>query len=214
MVLDYKIIYGDIESIHVSQTEVKKSKFITYIKKVENEEDAISFVNQIKKKHHDASHNCSAFVIGTNAEIVRSSDDGEPQGTAGRPMLDVLLGSGIVNIVAVVTRYFGGTELGRGGLTRAYSGAVQVGMETLPVAIMTLGKRVEIHTDYSTIGNILHSLEQDNLTIDKSDYTDVIILTLNIEIGRVDELISNITEISSAKSRVEILKELYFPKRL
>ncbi len=129
MIQDYKVIYGEKDKIYTVQTEVKKSKFITYMKTVENEEEATAFINEIKKKHYDASHNCSAFILGTKKEIVRSSDDGEPQGTAGRPMLDMLMGSNLVNVIAVVTRYFGGTELGRGGLTRAYSGAVQAGIE-------------------------------------------------------------------------------------
>lgn len=214
MIENYKIIYGEKDTIHTVQTEVKKSKFITYTKKVETEAEAIEFINKIKKKHHDASHNCSAFIVGTNKEIVRSSDDGEPQGTAGRPMLDVLVGSDIVNIVSVVTRYFGGIELGRGGLTRAYSGAVQAGMEKLPTAIMTLGKRVKIYTDYSTIGNILHKLTQDNQPIEESNYTDIITLTITIEIDKVDNLINDINEISSAKSKVEIIEELYFPKSI
>lgn len=214
MIQSYKTIYGDKDAIHIEQIEVKKSKFITYIKKAETEEEAVLFINQIKKKHNDANHNCSAFVVGTNKELIRSSDDGEPQGTAGKPMLDVLMGSDIVNIVAVVTRYFGGTELGRGGLTRAYSGAVQEGVKTLPTAIMTLGKKLEIHTDYNTIGSILHKLNQDNIPIENSEYTDVIVLTLTVEVDAVDNLIKDITEISSAKSQVEILEELYFMKKV
>lgn len=211
MIQNYKVIFSDKETIHTEQIEVKKSKFISYIKQVETEQEAIEFINQIKKKHYDASHNCSAFVVGTNKEIVRSSDDGEPQGTAGRPMLDVLVGSDIVNIVCVVTRYFGGVELGRGGLTRAYSGAVKNGLECLSTAIMTLGNRVIIHTDYNNIGNILHKLSQDNIPVEQSDYSDVVTLTLTIKIDIVETFIKDITEISSAKSRVEILEELYFP---
>lgn len=214
MVQNYKTIYGDENFIHIEQIEVKKSKFITYIKKAETEADAVSFINQIKKKHHDANHNCSAFVVGTNKELIRSSDDGEPQGTAGRPMLDVLMGSDIVNIVAVVTRYFGGTELGRGGLTRAYSGAVQEGLKTLSTAIMTLGKKLEVHTDYNTIGAILHKLTQDGIPLENSEYTDVIVLTLTLDVDKVDDLIKSITEISSGKSNVHILEELYFMKKI
>lgn len=210
MIYNYKIIFGNKDTIHTTQTEVKKSKFISYIKKIENEAEATEFINQIKKKHYDASHNCSAFVLGKKKEIIRSSDDGEPSGTAGKPMLDVLVGSDIVNIVAVVTRYFGGTELGRGGLTRAYSGAVLAGLEELPTAIMTLGKRIKINTDYNTIGNILHLLE--TTPIEESEYTDVITLTLTIELDKVDEIINNIRELSSAKSTVEILEEVYFEK--
>lgn len=214
MVQEYKIIHGDKEEVHSVQIEVKKSKFITYLKKIESEEEAITFINQIKKQHYNASHNCSAFILGENKEIVRSSDDGEPQGTAGRPMLDVLMGSELVNVVAVVTRYFGGTQLGRGGLVRAYGGAVQAGLECVPTAIMTLGHRIEIHTDYNTIGNILHKLNNEKLPLDDSEYTDIIKLHLTVEKAKIEELEKDIIEISGGKSRMDILEELYFPKKL
>ena len=107
----------------------KKSRFIATIRPVSSEEEAVAFIEEMKKKYYDARHNCSAFVIGSKGELTRSSDDGEPSGTAGRPMLEVLTGSGIRNIAAVVTRYFGGVLLGTGGLVRAYSGAVKMALE-------------------------------------------------------------------------------------
>ena len=103
----------------------KKSRFIAYLAKCESEEEATDFIEKIKKKHWDARHNCSALVIGDSAQLTRCSDDGEPAGTAGRPMLEVLLGSGVRNVAVVVTRYFGGVLLGTGGLVRAYSQAVK-----------------------------------------------------------------------------------------
>lgn len=106
----------------------KKSRFIATVLPVNSQEEALDFIAAMKKKYWDATHNCSAFVIGENQELQRCSDDGEPQGTAGRPMLDVLLGEGIHNGAVVVTRYFGGTLLGTGGLVRAYSKSVQEGL--------------------------------------------------------------------------------------
>lgn len=214
MIENYKIIYGDKENIHIENTEEKKSKFICYIKKVETEIEATDFIKEIKKKHYDASHNCSAFIIGNNKELIRCSDDGEPQGTAGKPMLDILMGSDIVNIVTVVTRYFGGTLLGTGGLVRAYGSAVQAGLQTLPTAIMTLGKKIDIYTDYQTIGAILHLLKQENIPIDHSEYNESIVLSLTVEINKVEDLINQITEISSAKSKVDIIEEIYFLKEI
>ena len=111
----------------------KKSRFIATTRPVETEEEALAFLAEMKKKYWDATHNCSAFVIGDRQQIQRCSDDGEPQGTAGRPMLDVLLGEDIHNVAVVVTRYFGGTLLGTGGLVRAYSKSVQVGLEASEV---------------------------------------------------------------------------------
>ena len=114
----------------------KKSRFISTIRKCETEEEAVAFIEEMKKKYWDARHNCSAFIIGSRGELTRCSDDGEPSGTAGRPMLEVLTGSGIRNIAVVVTRYFGGTLLGTGGLVRAYTQAVKEGLDHCETGIM------------------------------------------------------------------------------
>lgn len=123
----YKIVYQGGEGEIVE----KKSRFIAEIRPVESEEEATAFIAEVKKKYWDARHHCSAFTIGENNEVARCSDDGEPAQTAGRPMLDVLLGRELHNVCAVVTRYFGGTLLGTGGLVRAYGGAVQEGLKKL-----------------------------------------------------------------------------------
>ncbi|MFI3214470.1 MAG: YigZ family protein [Eubacteriales bacterium] len=210
---DYKIIYGDKEDVYSDEIIEKKSRFIAYIKKVETEQEAVEFINSIKKKHYDATHNCSAFVIGKNKELMRSNDDGEPSSTAGKPMLDVLLGSGIVNIAAVVTRYFGKIKLGQGGLCRAYTDATKAGLAKCQIVTMSLGKRVTIKTDYNTIGKILRELEQRGLGQEHSEYTDVIILTIIIPVNEVDELKDKIIELSAGKSQVEVVDEVYFEKR-
>ncbi|MFI3208351.1 MAG: YigZ family protein [Eubacteriales bacterium] len=210
MIEQYKVIYGDKEEIYTDEIIEKKSRFISHIKTVETEEDAIVFINSIKKKHYDARHNCSAFVIGKNKELVRCNDDGEPSGTAGKPMLEVLLGSDIVNVAVVVTRYFGGTLLGTGGLVRAYTDATKAGLAQCQTAIMCLGKKVKIHTDYNTIGKVLYELGQRGLGQEDSEYTDVIALTVIVPIEDVEEFEKKITEISAGKSTVEIIEEIYF----
>ncbi len=129
MIVDkYKVIYGEKQEVYTDEIVEKKSRFIANIKKVETEEEAVAFINEMKKKYYDARHNCSAFVIGKSKQLLRSSDDGEPSGTAGKPMLEVLLGTDIVNVVVVETRYFGGTLLGTGGLVRAYTDATKAGL--------------------------------------------------------------------------------------
>ena len=138
----------------------KKSRFIATVRPVASEEEALAFIEEMKKKYWDARHNCSAFVIGRNQELMRFSDDGEPQGTAGKPMLDVLLGEGLHNTAVVVTRYFGGTLLGTGGLVRAYSGAVQEGLRHAVTAEQCYGIRLSIETDYNGIGKIQYILGQ------------------------------------------------------
>ncbi len=212
MVEQYKIIYGDKNEIYTDEIVEKKSRFIASVKKVETEQEAITFISEVKKKHYDARHNCSAFVVGKKKELLRSNDDGEPSGTAGKPMLEVLLGSDIVNVAVVVTRYFGGTLLGTGGLVRAYTDATKAGLAQCQTAIMSLGKKVKIHTDYNTIGKVLYELGQRGLGQEDSEYTDVIVLTVIVPIEDVEEFEKKITEISAGKSIVEVVEEVYFEK--
>ena len=132
----------------------KKSHFIATVKPVQSEEEAVAFINETKKKYWDARHNCHAFVIGPNDEISRCSDDGEPSGTAGRPILEVLQGRGIHNVLVIVTRYFGGTLLGTGGLVRAYSQATQAGLAASRIMTRQSGRKLSIGTDYNGIGKM------------------------------------------------------------
>ena len=157
----YRVLYPEKEKqIFTGEIIEKKSRFIASIRKVESEEEAASFIEEIRKRYYDARHHCNAFVIGTRGEMTRCSDDGEPSGTAGRPMLEVLLGSEIRGIAVVVTRYFGGTLLGTGGLVRAYTQAVQEGLKNCPTAMMKYGKRIQVDTDYNGIGKILYFMGQ------------------------------------------------------
>lgn len=209
---DYRVIYGDKETIYTDEIVEKKSRFIASIKIVETEQEAVAFIHDMKKKYYDARHNCSAFVIGSKKELVRCNDDGEPSGTAGKPMLEVLIGSDIVNVVAVVTRYFGGTLLGTGGLVRAYTDATKAGLEQCQTAMMCLGKRVKIHTDYNTIGKVLYELGQRDIPQEESEYTDVICITVTVPIEDYESFVKTITEISAGKTIVEMVEEVYFQK--
>ena len=169
---EYKIVYCGGEGEIVE----KKSRFIATVKPVDSEEEASAFIAEMKKKYWDARHNCSAFVIGEHNEIQRSSDDGEPAGTAGHPMLDVLLGEGIHNTAVVVTRYFGGTLLGTGGLVRAYSKSVQAGLAASTVLEKKKGFLLAMETDYSGIGKIQYIAGERSLPILDSEYTDKVVL--------------------------------------
>ena len=127
----------------------KKSRFIATVLPVHSEEEAIGFIEQMRKKYWNATHNCFAYVIGEHFEIQRCSDDGEPGGTAGKPMLDVLMGEELHDTAVVVTRYFGGTLLGTGGLVRAYQAATKAGLLAITVITKYLGKEYVIGTDYT-----------------------------------------------------------------
>lgn len=154
----------------------KKSRFIATVRPVESEEEAVSFINETKKKYWDARHNCSAFVIGKRQELTRCSDDGEPAGTAGRPMLDVLLKENIHNAAVVVTRYFGGVLLGTGGLVRAYQQATKVGLSASEIIEKKDGAVLFIRTDYTGIGRLQYLFAQEKLTVMDTAYeADVLV---------------------------------------
>lgn len=202
----YKILFeGGIGEI----TE-KKSRFIAATLPVESEEEAAAFIESKRKKYWDASHNCFAYVIGEQNQIQRCSDDGEPAQTAGRPMLDVLLGEEIHNICVVVTRYFGGTLLGTGGLVRAYSGAVKEGLKQSTIMEKCPGKQLEITTDYNGIGKIQYLLAQRNITALNTEYTEQVLVTLLVPLAQVDDLKAEITEATSGRAGIEEIKDDFF----
>ena len=147
------------------EIEEKKSRFIAHIAKTKTEEEAVAFIESIKKKYWDARHNCSAIVIGEHHELTRCSDDGEPSGTAGRPMLEVLTRENLHDITVVVTRYFGGTLLGTGGLVRAYTQAVKSGLKNCKIGILKKGVKLQIETDYNGIGKVLYYLESNQIKL-------------------------------------------------
>ena len=188
----------------------KKSRFIATVKPVDSEEEALEFIAAIKKKYWNARHNCFAFVIGERQEIQRCSDDGEPQGTAGRPMLDVLLGEDVHNVAVVVTRYFGGILLGTGGLVRAYSRSVQLGLEASTIIEKTKGSRITIQTDYNGVGKLQYLLGQRGIPIVDSQYTDVVKLELLVEESTVTELHEAVTEATSGRAGWEEEKGVSF----
>lgn len=154
----------------------KKSRFIATVRPVESEDEAVSFINETKKKYWDARHNCSAFVIGKRQELTRCSDDGEPAGTAGRPMLDVLLKENIHNAAIIVTRYFGGVLLGTGGLVRAYQQATKAGLSASEIIEKKDGAVLFIRTDYTGIGRLQYLFAQEKITVMDTAYeADVLV---------------------------------------
>ena len=189
----------------------KRSKFIGYIKPVQTEEEAIAFIQSIKSKHWDATHNVYAYSL-REGQTRRYSDDGEPQGTAGKPMLDVLLGEEIHNTAVVVTRYFGGTLLGTGGLVRAYSGAVKAGLEASKIITKNWGIKLEIQTDYTGLGKIQYILGQRGLTVLDSEYTDKVKIEVLLPSEEADPVIGEIAEGTNGQAEMEIGETCWFAK--
>ena len=192
------------------EIEEKKSRFTANIAPVTTEEEAVAYINAMKKKYWDARHNCSAFIIGSRGELTRCSDDGEPSGTAGRPMLEVLTGSGIRNIAVVVTRYFGGTLLGTGGLVRAYTQAVMEGLDHCETGIMRKGCELEVTTDYNDVGKLQYYFGQQGIVPADSIYAENVKFILLVPVEKEDGLRKNLTETTCGKVKIEKLKETYF----
>lgn len=188
----------------------KKSRFIAHVQSVQTVEEAQEFVEEIKKKYWDARHNCYAFSVGVENPLTRFSDDGEPGGTAGKPILEVILGSGISNIVVVVTRYFGGTLLGTGGLVRAYTEASRAGILNATVIEKIPGLRILISTDYTDLGKIQYILAQNDVMIEDSIYTDQVMIKALVDLEKEHAICKKLVEATSA--RVGITKDdcVYF----
>lgn len=191
------------------EIEEKKSRFICTVRPVHSEQEAIDFIEATKKKYWDARHNCSAFVLGSRQEVTRCSDDGEPGGTAGRPMLEVLLGEGLCDVAAVVTRYFGGTLLGTGGLVRAYSGAVKEALLSAQTGMMRYGVKLQIGADYNSVGKIQYILGKRGI-LPEADYGESVCFRATVKAGEADALKKEITEATNGKAVIEELEKIYF----
>ena len=177
----------------------KKSEFIGYAKRCETEEEAKAFVNEIKNMHKQARHNCYAYVIGENMGIQRYSDDGEPQGTAGIPILEVMKKSNITDCAVVVTRYFGGILLGAGGLTRAYTKGASVALKAAGVVEKVKGVKMTLEMDYDMLGKFQYKCNEKNWHIEDIEYTDKVFVNMFAEVGISLEIEKASIEISNGK---------------
>lgn len=206
MLKKYRTILAQAEAEIVE----KKSRFIATVAPVESEEEAAAFIESVRKKYYDARHNCPAYIIGRNSEFTRCSDDGEPSGTAGKPILEVLLGEGLTNTAVVVTRYFGGTLLGTGGLVRAYTQAAQAGLAASKTAVMRYGVWLLITTDYTDLGKVQHLLGNKEIPVVDSQYTDKVVLTVRVPEEEAGGLMDEITDMTGARAGIEIGQKGYY----
>ena len=206
MLLQYKTVYQGGEG----EITEKKSRFIATVRPVKTEEEALAFLEEMKKKYWDARHNCYVYSIGKNREYTRCSDDGEPSGTAGRPMLGVILGEDIYDVAVVVTRYFGGVLLGTGGLVRAYSKAVQEGLGNSTVIEKKYGYSLSVTTDYTGIGKLQYIAGERGLPILDSEYTDKVVLHLMVPFEEREAVEKEIIEGLNGRVKIQKEKELYF----
>ncbi len=200
--------YYEIDSPSEGEYTDRKSRFIGHAFPVRSEKEALVIIDQVKRKYWDARHNCHAYVLGDNTS--RFSDDGEPSGTAGRPILEVLNGANVRNIVVVVTRYFGGTLLGTGGLIKAYTEATKEALGATTLKRIIPASKVEIVCDYNDSGKLKHYFETGQIRTDDTAYTDVVTMRITVSEDTAEDVITHITQITSGKARVRVLEKGFF----
>jgi uncharacterized YigZ family protein len=199
MLNQYKTVAGFGEDDII----IERSRFIGYAQRVTTEEEATAFIAAIKKKHWDATHNCSAFVIGENDQIQRSNDDGEPSGTAGKPILECIKKNGVKDTVVVVTRYFGGIKLGAGGLVRAYTAGTVTALKAARIVIHTLHQRISIHVDYHWWGKVENELRLGEQRVTGTDFTDKVSAHVLIPEGEQDAFIERMIDLTNGQAQIE-----------
>ena len=190
----------------------KKSRFIATVRPVSTEEEAVLFIEEMKKKYWDARHNCYAFSVGKEQEVLRFSDDGEPGGTAGKPILEVITGQKLHDVAVVVTRYFGGTLLGTGGLVRAYTAATQAGLANSLVVEQKLAKLLKVTTDYTDIGKLQYLFASEQIDVVNTSYEAEVEVQLVVPVAEIPRIEKQITEVTSARARMDIGDECYYFK--
>lgn len=189
--------YKTVKEDAFAEIEIKKSRFIAHIAEVKSEEEAEMLIKQVKKKYYDASHNCSAYILNSDQGLRHSSDDGEPSGTAGKPMLDVIAGAGLVDVIIIVTRYFGGTELGTGGLVRAYSGAAAEVIKTANVIEITSARLMEFVIDYGLLPKLQHLLLELGIIIYETEYLEKVKISVLVTDEVSGKFFKELTEITA-----------------
>lgn len=203
--------YITIKGFGEDRFEEKKSEFIGYAKRVENEEEAKVFISKIKNMHKQARHNCSAYIIGKNMNIQKYSDDGEPQGTAGIPILEVMKKSGVTDCAIVVTRYFGGILLGTGGLTRAYTKGASIAIKAAGIVEKVDGLKISLEMEYDLFGKVQYICGQNAWHIEETEYTDKVIVHILAEKIISENIKNEIIEVTSGKVIIrESEEEIYF----
>jgi uncharacterized YigZ family protein len=194
--------YFTVRGFGSHEIDIEKSRFICYINEAKTESEAQQFISEIKKKHFDATHNCSAYLIGENDEIQKANDDGEPSGTAGVPMLEVLKKRGLKDTVVVVTRYFGGKKLGAGGLIRAYGQSVSEGLNAVGIVERSLVKVIYVKINYKLLGKVEHALRSSHYHLENVSHLEEVNFELWIKIDEVDTFHDWMIELTNGSCQI------------
>lgn len=204
-----KDIYKTIHRFGEDYFIEKKSRFIGYAKSIESEQEAIHFIEKIKIKHKDATHNVYAYAVGENSNIQRYNDDGEPSGTAGIPILEVIKKEDVRNVVIVVTRYFGGTKLGAGGLVRAYVNGAKIALNDALIVEKILYEKIKVRFDYTFNGKMQNIISNSKFFIEDTSYDDAVNMMILSKKGELDELKNLLMDITSGEGKITKLGEEY-----
>ena len=205
--------YKTLHEFVMDEIIIEKSTFIGYAKPIKTEEEAIEFINEIKKKHKDATHNVWAYTVGKTMNIQRYSDDGEPQGTAGIPTLEVIKKEDLRDVVVVVTRYFGGVKLGAGGLVRAYTKGAKIGIDAAKVIEKVMYKEVRIKIDYNQLGKVQNEIMNMNYFVKDTIYEDNVEIIVYSRLEEVKVLTDKMIDITSATAEIKLGEEFYLSEQ-
>lgn len=196
-----------------SEVVEKKSRFIAHIIPIQSEDEALEVIESLKKEYWDARHNCYAFVVGPNNEVQRFSDDGEPQGTAGKPILEVLLNKNVHNTLILVTRYFGGTLLGTGGLIRAYGQAALEGLKDAEIQEVFDGVTFEVYVDYESIGKIKYNMVQFGVGDVEEEYGEEVTLKIQMKKADFEKFKTSVIDATSGKAIFSDVEECEYREK-
>jgi len=194
--------YYTVKDYGESELIIQKSRFLTYVMRAETEDEALEFIQEIKKKHHNANHNCSAYMIGEHDNIQKANDDGEPTGTAGVPMLEVLKKQGLKDTVVVVTRYFGGIKLGGGGLIRAYGRATSEGITATGTVERKLHHLMKVTIDYTWLGKVENEVRQSAYPLKEISYADGVNLFVYVPVAETDVFTAWMAELTNGQAGI------------
>lgn len=202
--------YSTVRRQDSAEIVIKKSRFIGHAKPVESEEEAVAFINEIKLLHRQATHNCSAYLVGERDQFQKASDDGEPSGTAGKPILEVIKHKGLKNVAVVVTRYFGGIMLGAGGLVRAYTDGAVAGIEAADEIVNVLHREVFVDVDYTWYGKLENELHGRGTRVGGTDFTDRVIVRCLPEEPESEAFIEWITDLTQGQAIITKGESIYY----
>lgn len=206
-------MYKTLHEFGTDEITIEKSTFIGYAKPIKTEEEAVEFINEIKKKHKDARHNVWAYTVGKSMNIQRYSDDGEPQGTAGIPTLEVIKKEDLRDVVVVVTRYFGGIKLGAGGLVRAYTKGAKIGLEAGKIIEKIMYQEVKIKIDYNQLGKVQNEIMNMGYFIKDTIYKDNVEIIVYSRANEKEAIIERINDITSATAQINLGEEFYLSEK-